>query len=199
MSTAEVEASRKSGSSRLMSGLAIMREQAEKEGFQIGKELGYQEGLEVGAGQGKEEFEQTHRQLLDDFKTGLEELVRQIERSLEEYYLRAEERLATLAIQIANRAICQELSLSRDAILKITQEAIAEVRHGEEVVVRVNPLDVGLLHAHRDDILKAVSSVRKVEVVGDSSIRSGCEVVSKGGVVDARIDTYLARLEQEAA
>ena len=43
------------------------------------------------------------------------------------------------------------------------------------------------------------TGVRGLEVVPDFRILAGCEVESAGGVVDARVESFLDRLEEEAA
>lgn len=89
--------------------------------------------------------------------------------------------------------------MSRESIVEITKQALQEVRHGTEVRVRVSPIDSSVLESRKAEILEAVSNIRQLIIVPDLKIVSGCEVDTDGGVIDARVESYLARLEEEAA
>jgi flagellar biosynthesis/type III secretory pathway protein FliH len=187
------------GSARIQSGLHAMFEKARLEGFEAGKESGFELGSAEGRMQGKEEFERAHCEALDQFRMALEDFVSRAETAINDWYVKTEDTLTTLAIEIARRAMCQELEASRDSVLEIARNALAVVRHGTDVRVRVNPMDAAALNARKEQILTHVSGIRNLEVVADLNVPSGCEIETDGGVVDARIESYLARLAKEAA
>lgn len=189
----------RSSSERMQSGLNLMFEKAKAEGFAAGRLEGFQVGHEDGVAKGLADFEEAHQQAIHEFRQSLEDFVAGITPSLDAWYQRAEERLSTLAVEIARRALCQELSLSRESIVEITKQALQEVRHGTEVRVRVSPIDSSVLESRKAEILEAVSNIRQLIIVPDLKIVSGCEVDTDGGVIDARVESYLARLEEEAA
>lgn len=189
----------RSSSERMRSGLNAMFEKAKAEGFAAGRLEGFQAGHEDGLAQGLREFEQAHQTEIENFRKALVDFVATITPSLDAWYEKAEERLSTLAVEIARRALCQELSVSRDSIIEITRQALQEVRHGTEVRVRVNPIDCSVLEARKTEILESVSSIRELVIVPDLKVVSGCEIETDGGVIDATPESYLARLEEEAA
>ena len=187
------------GSARIQSGLQAMYEKSRQEGFAAGKEDGLELGLAEGHLIGKREFEDAHSAALDEFRAALETFVERAESAVAAWYADTEEALTNLAIEIARRAISKELDVTRECVLDITRAALLEVRHGTDVRVRVNPFDAGILNARKDQILSAVSGIRNLEVVADLNVLSGCEIETDGGVVDARIESYLARIAKEAA
>ena len=176
-----------------------MYSKAKNDGYQAGFEEGLKFGLEEGTQRGQAEFEAAHRSEIQKFHFALESFVDRANTSIEDWYEKTELQLTTLAIEIAKRALCDHLELDRQSVLAITKEALQEVRHGSEVRVRVNPFDVGILESHKDEILSTMSNIRNLQFDADSRILGGCEIETDGGVVDARIMTFLSRLAQEAA
>lgn len=179
--------------------------QAHEEGHLVGYSDGYAKGeakgLEVGLATGQsvalQNWEDTHREEIDLFTHSLAQVVEDTKAGVDAWYREAEERLAILAIEIARRAIGQELAIREDAVADIAKQVLSEVTSGTQVRVRVSPLQVPALEARRTELLAALSHVRDLEVVSDPSIRNGCVVESEGGVVDARIESYLHRLAEE--
>lgn len=194
-----VVSNRKSGTAKVQAGMQAMFENAKVEGFEAGviegREVGRQEGLELA----RFEFEQAHHAEIQKFHLALEAFVDRAQASIDDWYCQAEEGLTSLAIEIARRALCEELQTSRDSVLSITRQALEEVRHGTDVRVRVNPMDASILESRRADILSSISDIRGLEVVPDLHVAAGCQIETDGGVIDARVHSYLARLAQEAA
>ncbi len=190
---------RRSASAKVQAGLTTIYDKAMAEGHAEGFEAGRAEGAALGLAEAKAAFEEEHAGAIQEFRAALEGVVARVEGAIEEWYKKTEESISDLAIEVARRALCREMETSRECVLDITRAALTEVRHGTEVRIRVNPFDVGLVDARRDEILAAVSGIRKLEVVGDAKILSGCEIETDGGVIDARIENYMARLAQEAA
>jgi len=176
---------------KMQAGIKAAYDQAVEDGFKLGHAEGFREGAR--------EFEARHHEALQEFRAALTDFVDRAQTGVDEWYVKAEASLTTLAVEIARRALCSELQGSRESVLLIAQQALAEVRHGTEVRVRVNPLDVSILESRRQEILSAVSGVRNLEIVPDLAVASGCEIDTDGGIVDATIETYLTRLEKEAA
>lgn len=195
----QLEGLKQGSSGKLRASLRAIMEEARREGQEEGFHQGYEDGFQRGLEEGKAEFERRHRAEFEKFRQALEAFVARTEGAVFEWTARAEDRLAGLAIEIARRALDQEMKLGRDAVLEITRAAMAEVRHGTKVRVRVNPLDVGLIEAHLDELVAVAKSVRNVEVVPDLRVEFGCEIETDGGVIDGQVESYLRRLDREAA
>lgn len=196
---AVIAAQRKTGSSKLQAGMQAMYEKSKAEGYQAGLIEGREIGRIEGTAQAEVDFQEAHRAEIQKFHLALEAFVDRAQASVADWYAAAEESLTSLAIEISRRALCQELDQSRESVLAITKKALEEVRHGTDVRIRVNPMDASILESHREEILSSVSDVRGLEVVPDLHVASGCQIETDGGVIDARIQSYLARIAQEAA
>ncbi len=177
---------------------ATVREEARvagySDGFTAGSKEGYRVGHENGTREALAEVERQTREATDAFVAALQEFVDGTQFAVKRWGEEAEKALAGLAIEIARRALAQELQMSQESVVTIAREAMAEVTHGMRVRVRVNPFGAAALEARREELLAALTNVRDLEVVQDTTIQGGCVVESDGGVVDARVEAYLARL-----
>jgi flagellar assembly protein FliH len=184
---------------------AQARADGKQEGFHLGylqgKEKGLRDGIEEGQKTGMiqatDEFNREHDGLLTMFANNLQGLVDEFQQQMDQWFIRSEEQLAALALEIARRALAQELTHTRESILTIAKEALLEVRSGTSVRVRVNPVDASVLESRKGEILQSVSTIQGIEIVSDDNVLTGCLVESDGGVIDARIETYLERLSQQ--
>jgi flagellar biosynthesis/type III secretory pathway protein FliH len=143
--------------------------------------------------------QELYGEAIDEFRGALTGFVARAQSAVDAWRADAEKRVASVVMEVVRRAICEELALSRESIVKIVSQAMDEVVHGGDVVVRVNPLDAGILLGKREEILAACSNIRGLEVVTDLAIESGCRIETTGGVIDAEIATYLERIEEAAA
>lgn len=198
LQTVTVPVTKKGGSARIQSGLQAMFDRAKEEGFAEGRAEGYQDGLIAGRNQGRLEFESKHGQEIQDFRMALEGIVLRCENALHGCFEQVDDKLTTVAIDVARRAINQELSLSRSSVVDICRAAMGEVRRGH-VTLRVNPFDVDVLQARMHEIKAGLSGSGQIEVVSDPAVLSGCVIEHSAGVIDAQVDTYLERLQKEAA
>lgn len=195
----DLSSTHKSGSARIQSGLQAMRDQARAEGLETGRREGYEAGFAEGTAAGNLAVEAARGHEVAVFSQAMSDFVSRAQNAVDAWYAAAEERLATLAVEIARRALAGELSATRDSVLAIVREALDEVRDGSTVRVFVNPMDHGLLESHQAEIVASLANVNGITVVSDPLIDAGCRLETEFGVVDARVESYLSRLEKEAA
>ena len=182
---------------------AILREEAEREGFAAGhaqgREAGHIEGLELGR---REAFTQFETQLDEELKEIRHALVQAFERltpAVELFYAEAEAQLALLAKDVVGRVLQAELKVNDEAIVAIARAAISDVAQSRSVKIRVNAVDAPVLTQHRETILRAFTGLRSIDIVEDNSIEGGCIVECDHGVVDATSTTALRLMEGDAA
>jgi flagellar assembly protein FliH len=185
--------------SRLSQTTAEVFERAKEEGHREGFQQGYAEGFHRGMTDAESRVEELYGEAIEDFRGALTGFVARARSAVDAWRSESEERVAGIVMDIVRRTLCEELALSRESVVSIVRSAIQEVVHGGEVVVRVNPLDVGTVLGKRDEILAACSNIRGLEVVGDLAVECGCRIETLGGVVDAEAGTFLERLEESAA
>jgi flagellar assembly protein FliH len=164
------------------------------EGYRRGESNGLEVGLENGIAQVRQELEASHQEQIAAFAQELHSALTSTQKGIEEWYIEAEQRLAVLAIEIAQRAIGQELTLNSEAVVGIAKQVLQEVTTGNHVRLRVNPIQSANLDSRREEIIQSISHIREIEIVSDPSIQNGVIVESESGVVDGRIESYLGRL-----
>lgn len=164
------------------------------DGYRRGESNGLEVGLENGITQVRQELEATHQEQIAAFAQDLQATLTTTKAGIEQWYIEAEKRLAALAIEIAQRAIGQELSLNSEAVVGIAQQVLKEVTTGNHIRLRVNPVQSATLDSRREEILQSISHIRDIEIISDPTIQNGVIVESESGVVDGRIESYLGRL-----
>lgn len=170
------------------------REAARKEGFEIGRQEGYDAGRAEAMVMSKNDFDQVNLEKSKKFSAGLQAALDTFDEEVKAWYANAEESLADLAIEIARRAIGKELEATRESVVAIAHEALSEVTEGTKVRLRINPLDASEVEARKKDLMTAFSNVRNIEVVEDRSIEFGCRLETDAGLIDARVEDFLARI-----
>jgi flagellar assembly protein FliH len=145
----------------------------------------------------RQESEASHQEAIAAFAQDLNATLERAQQGVDQWYSEAEQKLAVLAIEIAQRAISQELSINQEAVLQIAKQVLNEVTTGNHVRLRVNPIQTAILDSRREEILQSISHLRNIEIIADPNISDGLIVESDNGVIDARIETYLQRLTDQ--
>lgn len=171
------------------------RAEGYSDGFAAGQAEGYESGFLKGKREARAELERQNRELIDATTLQLAEIVRQAQAAFDEWRAQAEADLAELALEIVQKTLQTELSISRESILEITRAALQSIVGTGTVHIRVNPLDTGLLEARLKELQDAAGRHRHLEVVADPTVEAGCRLITDGGVVDASVEGYLERLE----
>lgn len=178
------------------------RDAGRVEGHQIGRKEGFEAGYEAGRRQAyetaKHELDQTNAAQIKRLAQSIETALAQLEEQRTDFFLKAEDALVGLAAEIARRAIGRELEASRESLVQLAHEALGEVTDSTKVKLRVNPMDASTMEARRDDVVGALGHIEHLEVVEDRSIAFGCKLETDLGLIDARVNDYLARIVQEA-
>jgi flagellar biosynthesis/type III secretory pathway protein FliH len=172
--------------------LARIREAAKKEGF----DKGYTAGLIVGAEEAKATAQAQYSREIAQFCQDLDRAGESVREAVNQWVEETEEGLADVAMDLVRRLLHHELSVSRESALVWAREAVACVVNSERIRIRVNPFDTAILEAHKAEIMESAAAVRKVEVVADGSILAGCIVEADGGIVDARAEAALERMQE---
>lgn len=163
-------------------------DQAEQKGRLSGHDAGYQDG--------RAQFEDDHAGVLSEFEASLKVLLDQFQLASEVWFRAAEERYAELAIEVTKRAIASELELQPTAVMNIAKSVLADARSGTEIRIRVNPKDVNVLEAHKEELMATLAGIKGLEVTADRSVDAGVIIETADGIVDARVETFVERLEQ---
>ncbi|HNL70625.1 MAG TPA: flagellar assembly protein FliH, partial [Leptospiraceae bacterium] len=150
---------------------------------------GYDAGREVGFKRGQSEV----RRLIDRIGT----IVGQAIDVREEIIAASEKQMVDMILMVARKVIKDEVAERKEVVLNNIREALKRIKDRDRVDIRVNFADLELTTAHKDELIKMMESLRKVNIYEDSRIdRGGCIIETDVGSIDARISTQLKEIEE---
>ncbi|MCB1137889.1 MAG: flagellar assembly protein FliH [Leptospiraceae bacterium] len=150
---------------------------------------GYDAGREVGFKKGQSEV----RRLIDRLGT----IVGQAIDVREDIIAASEKQMVDMILMIARKVIKDEVVERKEVVLNNIREALRRIKDRDRVNIRVNFADLELTTAHKDELIKMMESLRKVNIYEDSRVdRGGCIIETDVGSIDARISTQLKEIEE---
>jgi len=155
--------------------------EAYKKGYDAGREEGYKEGqAEV-------------MRLIDRLGTIVSSAV-----DIRDDIIRSSEKLMTeMILMIARKVIKDEIVERREVVINNIRESIKRVKDRDRIDIRVNFADLDMTTAHKDELIKMMESLKKVNIYEDSRVdRGGCIIETDVGAIDARISTQLDTIEE---
>ena len=155
--------------------------EAYKKGYEAGREEGYKEGqAEV-------------MRLIDRLGTIVSTAV-----DIRDEIIRSSEKLMSeMILMIARKVIKDEIVERREVVINNIKEAIRRVKDRDRIDIRVNFADLDMTTAHKDELIKMMESLKKVNIYEDSRVdRGGCIIETDVGAIDARISTQLDTIEE---
>jgi len=165
---------------RLAANAQAEKEQAYKDGYSDGQQMGY--------GKGKSESQSTIAQF--------NRLIHDVENQRLAIYQEAEVELVDLAIEIARKIISSELEGSKEIIIHSVRKAVELLRDRSLLTLKVAPDQESLVRDNLDSLYDLDDRIEKIDVVPDRRVGcGGCIVETESGNVDARIETELQNIE----
>ena len=151
-------------------------------------------GHEEGIAQIREE----EKQILLDANAKAEKTMTDAKEASRAYVLQAEDEIAAIAMDIADKVLPQHFIDVPQIILPLIRKALLKVKDQPEVIIRVSPDDYDLVLLARSEfqtILEGSSAV--LEVRSDEHLGPGaCILETPNGNVDARVATQLEIIRQ---
>jgi len=159
----------------------LIRQRAEREGFEAGRRAGWEEG----------------QRLAQQMVAEAQEMLEQARAEREKILAELEGEIIGLALSIARKILRHEVSLDQEIVLRLAREVLGRLREEETVSLRVNPVDVGTLEAGREQLAMAAPWVKQLELAEDPSVEPGGLVVETvHGRYDGRLEAQLRRVEE---
>ena len=150
---------------------------------------GYDAGREVGFKKGQGEV----RRLIDRLGT----IVGKAIDIREDIIQASEKQMVEMILIIARKVIKDEIIERKEIVLNNIREALKRIKDRDRVDIRVNFSDLEITTAHKDELIKLMESLRKVNIFEDSRIdRGGVIIETDVGAIDARISTQLKEIEE---
>lgn len=161
--------------------VAEIEHEAYLKGFEAGREVGFKKG------QGEV------RRLIDRLGT----IVGKAIDIREEILAASEKQMVEMILIIARKVIKDEIIERKEIVLNNIREALKKIKDRDRVDIRVNFQDLELTTQHKDELIKLMESLRKVNIYEDSRVdRGGVIIETDVGAIDARISTQLKEIEE---
>lgn len=153
-----------------------------------GHEQGVAEGREEGIKQVREEEQQT----ILDANAKAEKTLADAKESCRLYVENAENKIASIAMEIVDRVLPQHFIDVPQIILPLVREALLKVKDQSEVHIRVAPSNFDLVLVARSEFQGLLEGQALLEVHSDENLSAGDVVIeTPNGNVDARLSTQL--------
>ncbi len=103
-----------------------------------------------------------------------------------------------LASRMAERILRRELANDPQVPLELIREALELSAGAAEITVRMNAHDFKHLRDEASEIAASLKELAPAKIIADETVSpGGCRVTTEFGEIDQRIESQLARLEQE--
>ncbi len=150
---------------------------------------GFAKGKIAGVKIGKKKFQP----VLKNMQQSLVEL----ETAKKKIYLNAEKGAVELALAIARKIVCCEISTNRNIVLSIVRKALEAIDGQEKIRIRMSPSDIRLIKDAELEWAALVDNVETIDFKEDENIlNGGCVIETNLGEIDARIDKQLQVVEE---
>ncbi|ACN16785.1 FliH [Desulforapulum autotrophicum HRM2] len=183
-------------------------EQAKKEGYDRGFDLGQKEGYDKGVEQGLAEGEkqgypkgfergETEARALQDEKAqaliaSLETILLKTEGTWEDLVKRYEGKMIALIARIAEKVVQARVKLDKGVVRASIIHALGQLPEPEEIVLQVSEEDYEYIDMIKEDFFEQIKSLTSISVVANSGVkRGGCKIESRTARVETDVESRL--------
>jgi len=97
-----------------------------------------------------------------------------------------------LALAIAQKVICREISTDPETVVCVAKEALAKVDDPGKIKIKMNPSDLQFINETKYQLSNLIADADHVTFEAEESIQSGgCIIETELGEIDARIEKQL--------
>lgn len=177
---------------------AEIRNRGFNEGFAEGREKGLRAAQEHLEARARELAEEALRDRLQTSLAALETAAEQLAAERERWLSAWEAAALRLSAAMARRIIRRELAHQPALAGNLIRETLQLAAGSPHIALRLNPADLQQLHDCDDEIIDRLGRIGEAALISDVGISvGGCLIETRHGVIDARIETQLARIVDE--
>lgn len=169
----------------------ILREAKER------ADLIQREAFEKGYSQGEKAGREVSEQAMEKTLGALQQAVAQWDAILQDTNGELAFEVVRLALAVARKILQREVSLEQGTVLQVVKAALSKARVREDVILRVNPMDLETVLEAKGDLLRELEEVRSIRLEADESVeRGGALVECSMGELDLRLERQFREIEQ---
>ena len=114
-----------------------------------------------------------------------------------EIYQQIETEVVELALAIARKVICREVSTDKETVVCVAREALSKVDDPGNIKIKMNPADLQFVNETKYQLSDLMADVNNVTLEAEENIQSGgCVIETDLGEIDARIEKQLQAVEE---
>ncbi len=166
----------------------LIKEQAKKEGFELGYKDGYEQGLK--------EAEQKLAQTTNEYSKKLDESIQKLIQTTQDInnrYKELENAATDAILTIVNKVISKKIEEDKEIISGMVKEALG-LTESSKLKIKLNPEDAKNVEENIDTL----SEDKSISIVSDDNLPRGSILIEEenGNVIDAGVDS---KMEQVAS
>ena len=172
-----------------------IREEAKKEGF----DLGHTEGYDAGYEEGKLDADKYLNEELQKQQSYLENTENELAAEYKEMEKEMEPMLIDKLCEIYEHIIGISLEDSKNTVVYLLNRALSSMDGSEKYIIHVSSEDAEFVKSNIEILCKASGAgPERIEIVPDNSLsKNGCLIETDGGIFDIGLDTQLDLLSKQ--
>jgi len=112
-------------------------------------------------------------------------------------YKNAEKSALALALAVAKKIVYREVSVNKDVVLAVVNEALNNVMDHDKITLKINPEDMLFINENKKLLNDISFKTNTVKFVEDSGVESGgCLIETDSGIIDAQIESQFKAIEE---
>ncbi len=157
------------------------------------EEKTYKQGFMEGEKEGMASAQKKVEPIINNLK----QVLLEVEKIKNNIYRNAEKNTVDLAMAIAGKILCHEVSTNEKVVFGVVREAIKKVSDHEDITIKVNPLDYKVLKNPEYNIPELLNYTGNAKIKKDEFIqRGGCIIETGLGFIDATIGNQRQVVEE---
>jgi len=157
------------------------------------EEKAYEKGFENGERDALELVEKRIEPVVQSFR----EAAIALEETKKAFYLSAEREAVELALAIAKKIVCHEISINKKAVINIVKEALKKIVDHKKIIIRLAPSDIRTMKDAKIQASSLTENLENVILEEDETIMDGgCVIETDLGEIDARIENQIQAVEE---
>ncbi len=168
--------------------LIQLYEQVKREGYDEGFKKGYKEGLE-------KSYEEIKKQgnRIEDKIANLDKIIKELSNFKKEQIKTFLPEILSLSIKIAKKIVSAEIMINEKILLNIIKEALKELSLGEQIIIKINPLDFKNLS---EELNQLISDNPSIKIIASPDInQGGCYIESQEQIIDSTVEEKFKEIE----
>ena len=156
-----------------------------------------QQAYQKGFIDGEKNCIESRVQQIESVLEGLHQALVRVQNLRQEMHHAIEKEVVELALAIARKVVCREVSTNKDVIVGVAKEALSQVNVPGQITVKLNPSDLQVINDTKSHLTHLKNHIDKLNFEPEDTIPcGGCLIETAMGKIDARLEKQLEMLDE---